>query len=209
MKNGGLILLFILISTIGLSQCSKQQNSQQQNSHENERQLMPFNSGYEYTFKYNAQLSTGLMVGEDTVDSQQTAATRVQMRAHIQFQSQTDATLRLEDIQIGYLNEELDQPEQVQPMGKFESKTIHEDKRNKLQQPVLFKYVDGVVESIQFQNADSTWSKNMKRSVLNMLQLNLKKNNAQQIRDNSGKSSEEEHENEPIYKSFTIPEVNF
>ena len=117
MKNGAFILLVLLIAGFSLNTYSKE--LRQRSSVDDHLKCKPFSQGFEYTFDYNAQLSSGLMVGQETVDSQQTAVTRVQCKARITFQTRTDVILRLEEIRIGYLNEELDKPEEVQPMGKF------------------------------------------------------------------------------------------
>lgn len=202
----------IILSFLAVGLClSSSKGLRQESSQDNQQEPKPFNPGFEYTFEYNAQLSSGLMVGQEIVDTEQTAATRVQSKAHIMFQTKTDVVLRLEEIRIGYLNEELEKPERIQPMGKFEPKNMHNEQRTKLELPVQFKYFDGVVKSIQFHPMDSSWSKNMKRSVLNMVQLNLKKNNAQEHSIKSEVSSEEQEETSQLvhYKAFTIPEVNF
>lgn len=70
-----------------------------------------------------------------------------------------------------------------------------------------FEYSEGVVERVYFNGKDTVWSKNIKRAILNLLQLNLKERDNQQQRD------EEIIENETTEfsssKMFTVNEVSF
>ena len=50
---------------------------------------------------------------------------------------------------------------------------IPEDKQMKLELPCQFSYEDGVIERMQFHKEDDVWSMNMKRAVLNMVQVQL------------------------------------
>jgi hypothetical protein len=94
----------------------------------------------------------------------------------------------------------------------FEGKRIPQEKYRQLQLPAQFIYTDGVIERIQFHEQDDVWSKNIKRAVLNMIQLNLKKNNAQGLRLpeelNNGQLDNEESQPQPGEpESFVLPEV--
>jgi len=177
---GALAVTALVLVGLALgNQQSRQQQQQLQQQYGNAN-AKPFQAGYEYTFTYNGQISTGLKDGQSaSSEPQQQASTRIQTQCKIQFQSNRHATLRLEQIRIGYLNQLVQNPQQVKPMGMFEQKQIESEKREELQLPTQFSYVDGVVERIEFHPEDSTWSKNIKRAVLNMIQLNLKRNNAQ------------------------------
>ena len=106
-------------------------------------------------------------------------------------------------------------------MGMFEPKQIEQSKREELQLALAFTYEDGVVARIQFHPEDSAWSKNIKRSVLNLIQLNLKRNNAQGLRSEEVgqqlQSSEQQQQQKngeqgpqqlSFTKVFTIPEVS-
>jgi hypothetical protein len=99
-------------------------------------------------------------------------------------------------------------------MRMFEGKRIPQEKYRQLQLPAHFIYTDGVIERIQFHEQDDTWSKNIKRAVLNMIQLNLKKNNAQGLRLpleeelSNGQLDTEESQHQPGEpESFVLLEV--
>lgn len=70
------------------------------------------------------------------------------------------------------------QPEQMQPMRAFEEKTISSEQQEQLRLPAQITIEDGIVKRIQFSERDSAWSKNIKRGVVNLVQLNLKRQNA-------------------------------
>jgi hypothetical protein len=177
---GALAVTALLLVGLALGNQQSRQQQQQLQQQYGSANAKPFQAGYEYTFTYNGQISTGLKDGQSAAsEPQQQASTRIQTQCKIQFQSNRHATLRLEQIRIGYLNQLVQNPQQVKPMGMFEQKQIESEKRAELQLPTQFSYVDGVVERIEFHSDDSTWSKNIKRAVLNMIQLNLKRNNAQ------------------------------
>ena len=101
-------------------------------------------------------------------------------------------------------------------MAMFEPKVIPAKKKEFLQLPCNFVYADGVIERIRYQQRDEDWSKNIKRAVLNMIQVNLKMNNAQGLRlPEEMNNSQMNRIDENMYgfvdksKAFMIPEVRF
>ncbi len=116
----------------------------------------------------------------------------------------------------GHLNGRISNPEQVQPLGMFEPKQLDGQKLGELQKPCEFTYVDGVVEKINFQQQDQPWSKNIKRAVLNLIQLNLKRNNAQGVRGaeelsagpQQQQNGQQQQNKPPTTMAFTLPEVS-
>ncbi|KAI1713929.1 lipoprotein amino terminal region domain-containing protein [Ditylenchus destructor] len=183
----------------------------------------PFRAGRDYSFVYNGQIASGLDVsGPNNAptagdEPQQNAVTRIKANAKIAFETDQRATLRLENIRLGQLNQQIESPQQMQPMSMFERKEVEQEKREKLQIPLQFTYNDGVVERIQFQAQDPIWSKNIKRAVLNLIQLNLNRqqipgSNQQQSQSWPLYSAEQEHslqsDNEQsAFQTFTVPEI--
>ena len=91
----------------------------------------------------------------------------------------------------------------------FEPKVIPTEKEELLLLPCHFTY-DGVIERIRFLKHDEDWSKNIKRAVLNMIQVNLNEQTNVQ-----GKQPTDEEMSNRIgddfckSRAFTISEVNF
>jgi hypothetical protein len=229
MRRGTLIALLCMAAVAAASVNSKGNRQYMESSESQEldqfsqgrQQATPFRAGNEYTFTYNAQIATGMVAPDTSEDPgmpQQKATTRLQAKATIQFSSERHGSLQLQDIRLGELNDQIPEPDRVKPMRIFEPKQIPEEKRRRLQLPAQFTYVDGVVERIQFHTQDDTWCKNIKRAVLNMIQLNLKKNNCQGLRlpeELSGENRRDQNnENDDDWrsesensKSFTLPEI--
>ncbi|KAI6215143.1 Vitellogenin-6 [Aphelenchoides besseyi] len=94
--------------------------------------------------------------------------------------------------------------QRVQPFEHFASRDIPQELKQMLEMPLSVSYVDGVVERINFHEDDAAWSKNIKRAVLNMIQLNLKRNDVQGLKMQSSMPQEEQEKETPV---FTIPEI--
>ncbi|KAI1715752.1 lipoprotein amino terminal region domain-containing protein [Ditylenchus destructor] len=221
MKATTLVALVLLAALCSASRHNNRRINDNDNkdSQRQSKQAKPFRSGYEYSFAYNGQISSGLDVSGpnrasvSSDEPQQKAVTRIQAEAKIAFESEQRATLQLEQIRVGQLNDQIESPQQVQPMGMFERKEIEEGKMQKLQLPLKFNYNQGVVEHIQFHADDAAWSKNIKRAVLNLIQLNLKKQpvagNDEQFQRWATDDSEQqdEQDSQSGFQSFTLPEI--
>lgn len=172
---------------------------------QNEEQLRnaePFRAGKEYTFRYNTQIASGL--GRvDSIDQKATHRLSAQVKLH--FETERSAILRFENVRVGSLNGDLVEPRRVQPMQLFEDQQIESELLEQLQMPLRFDYVDGLVERIFFHQKDSSWSKNIKRAVLNMVQLNLKR----RATNIQGLEIEQLRNDDKTTQSsmFTLPEV--
>jgi hypothetical protein len=229
MKAGVLIALLFMAALVWGSSSSKngrQMNNMDMDLNQDDRAYSgaspkPFHAGFEYTFEYNAQIAAGIVAPDassEPSEPEQNAVQRLQAKAKIAFSSDRHAQLILEGIRIGELNEQIPEPEQVQPMRIFEQKRMPSEEQRLLQLPAVFIYVDGVIERIQFHAQDQPWSKNIKRAVLNMIQLNLKRNNAQSLRmpeelSNEGQSEEYgsknsiENQCQSGLCTFSLPEI--
>ncbi|KAI3415980.1 hypothetical protein GPALN_005538 [Globodera pallida] len=175
--------------------------------------LKPFQQkNIEYTFLYNAQIASGLQSEENAANPQQKAVTRIQCLAKIQFASERHGQLQLQQCQAGQQNAQMSEAQEVQPMGAFEQTTIPSQTKQQLQRPCQFSYSNGVIERVQFQNDDHVWSKNFKKAVLNIIQLNLKRNNAQGLRKSDVRDEQEQGTEQDAWqakqgKTFEIPEI--
>lgn len=191
------------------------QYSDSDSGRQQQQQPQPFQPNYQYTYMYNGQISAGLDTNDQSTgdEPQQKAMTRIQAQAQITFQSGNRAVLHLEQIRVGQLNKHIEAPQHVQPMGMFERKSIQEDKRRQLELPVQFEYEQGVVRQIHFSHEDKPWSKNIKRSVLNLIQLNLGQQQQQQgnqqldSQEQDQRDNQEDSQSHLKTKTFTLPEI--
>lgn len=142
------------------------------------------------------------MIGASPAEIQQAAATRLRADAHLSFTNERHAKLQLQHVRIGELNSELPKSQRVQPLEHFERRELPQELKQILEMPLSASYVDNVVDRINFHEDDSTWSKNIKRAVLNMIQLNLKRNDVQGLKMQS--SMPEQDKEVPV---FSIPEI--
>jgi hypothetical protein len=93
---------------------------------------------------------------------------------------------------------------------------IPAEQQRQLELMCQFDYAEGVIERVQFAQNDSIWSQNIKRGVLQMIQLNLNQKNAQGPRqEEEDQQQQENKENDQevandslLTNSFTIPEIN-
>jgi len=127
-----------------------------------------FRSGREYHFFYNAQLSSGI-----AGSSKQHSANRIQALVNVAFKSQTHVLLRLEKVRVCKINREIPNPRKIMPFDAFEDVQIEQHLKQKLERPLKFSYTNGLVHDVVFDQQEDPWSANIKRGVLNLLQVNL------------------------------------
>jgi hypothetical protein len=129
-----------------------------------------YRQGREYTYIYNGQLMTGI-----PNSSKDRSGTRVQAVVSLVFETEQRAFLQLSHIRFGSINEPVVNPRQIQPFEMFEPVEIDEQLKQKLRLSVRFEYINGMIKDIHLDSNEQPWSANIKRSVLNMLQINLNK----------------------------------
>jgi len=139
----------------------------------------------EYKYFYDGQLATGI-----PQSSKQHAATRIQSVVAIQCESSTKCVLKMEHVRFGKLNEhEISEPQRIKPFELFEEVEIESELKTVLQRSVEFTYERGMIKNIEFDGEEQPWSANIKRGVLNMLQVNLhKEHERRSIEDESLRS---------------------
>lgn len=128
-----------------------------------------FKSGREYHFLYNGQVMTG-MPGS----SKQHAGSRIKAVVVLQIKDGQQAVLKLTDVRFGKLNEKVQDPRRTQPFSLFEEVPVASEHKHQLEKPVAFSYTDGLVSDMQWEESELPWSANIKRGVLNLIQVNLK-----------------------------------
>lgn len=154
-----------------------------------------YQQGREYCFIYKSQVSTGYAPWV----SAQRAMTRLQCKTCMAIQSADEFVLRMEKCRLGQRNDEPGRWEEqpwnggveILPMGAFQpvDRQTARQIKEKLELPVQFNYIDGSVERLQFHQDDQPWSKNIKKAVLNLIQINLK--TADQQQQQQGEEPEE------------------
>jgi hypothetical protein len=127
-----------------------------------------FRSGREYQFVYNGQLLTGL-----PQSSKQHAATRIQAVCSLVFKTETKCLLKCTHMRMGKLNQHVPEPRKMVPFAAFQEVPIERELLEQLQAPIKFRYENGLITDIVFDGTEQPWSANIKRGVLNMLQVNL------------------------------------
>jgi len=163
----------------------------------------PFKASQTYVYRFDTQVASSL-IASGPAETQQ-AATRLRAEALLSFKSERHFNLQIRGIRFGELNSELPKSQRVQPFEHFERRDIPVEVKQQLELPLSVSYVDGVVERINFHEDDSVWSKNIKRAVLNMLQLNLKRNDVQGLKMQSSIVMSEQEEKE--MQVFSVPEI--
>jgi hypothetical protein len=159
-----------------------------------------FRSGREYQFFYNGQLSTGI-----AGSSKQHSANRIQALVTISFKSQNHVLMHLQNIRMGKLNRDIPNPRKIMPFDAFEDVQIEQHLKQKLERTVKFSYTGGLVHDVVFDSHEDPWSANIKRGVLNLLQVNLQQqrrlDNVDEARlTNKARSNREEDEKSNFYR---------
>jgi hypothetical protein len=131
-----------------------------------------FLANREYQFFYNGQLSTGL-----PSTSAQHSATRVQSLVSLIFESDNVCVLQMVNTRFGRRNDDLTQPRDILSFDAFEQLDIEDSLIEKLRLPVRFVYLHGLIKDVEFDRTEQPWSANIKRGVMNLLQVNLVKKN--------------------------------
>jgi len=128
-----------------------------------------FETGKEYKFVYNGQILSGIP-GSD----RQHSGSRIQAVVVVQFQSEQRVVLQLTNIRIAKANRDITNPRKTLPFRVFEEVELDTAHEEKLKKPIFFSYTNGLVHDISFDHGEVPWSSNIKRGILNLLQVNLK-----------------------------------
>jgi hypothetical protein len=127
-----------------------------------------FKSGREYRYFYDGQVLTGI-----PGSSRQHSGSRIQAMVVLQIRG-GNVLMKLNHVRVGKMNRKVPEPRAQLPFELFESVEIEPRLLEKLLKPVKFAYTNGLIHDIVFDRTEEAWSANIKRGVLNMLQVNLK-----------------------------------
>lgn len=127
-----------------------------------------FQSGREYRYFYDAQILTGI-----PGSSRQHSGSRIQAMVVLQFRG-GNVVMKLNHVRVGKLNRKVPEPRAQLPFVVFEQIEIEPRLLEKLLKPVKFSYTNGLIHDIVFERTEDAWSANIKRAVMDMLQVNLK-----------------------------------
>ncbi|KAJ1370298.1 hypothetical protein KIN20_031989 [Parelaphostrongylus tenuis] len=128
-----------------------------------------FDTNREYRYLFDGQVTTGL-----DLPSAQQSATRLQAIVSLQLVDERTTLFKLMQIRFGSVMEEFE-PHQLLPFERFQLVKLSEQDKNMLSLPIQFSYMNGIVNDIGHSAEDKPWSVNIKKAVLNMLQINRSK----------------------------------
>ncbi|KAK5982851.1 Lipoprotein amino terminal region [Trichostrongylus colubriformis] len=129
--------------------------------------LLPLKPRKEYVFRFEGDVHSGIPLPSDTTVS------RIHAMVHVQIPDDRNAIMKLKDVR--FATGEDDRKELYKRFEDLKERTISKEHIELLEMPVRFAYKNGMVSDLNFADKEETWSANMKRSVVNMLQLNMKK----------------------------------
>jgi hypothetical protein len=158
-----------------------------------------FKQGSEFVFVYDAQLTNGV-----PGSSRQHSGTRLQARCRLQFPEEQKAIVQLEHIHVAQINQMVSSPRSMVPMEACNEVPLQPHQKQILEIPIQFKYVKGMITEVELSAQDQPWSVNIKRGLLNLLQVNL--DNKDVIRK---RERQEVGANERIGKNLIVPNFDF
>uniref|UniRef100_A0A8R1DNW8 Vitellogenin n=1 Tax=Caenorhabditis japonica TaxID=281687 RepID=A0A8R1DNW8_CAEJA len=123
-----------------------------------------FSPKTEYVYKFDGLLLSGLPTSYS--DASQS---RLSCRARLQAIDDRYVHLQLTD--AIYLNSQMTQSEQWPKKESFEKSELTEELKSLIELPVRAQIRNGLVSEVQFSEEDAEWSKNLKRSILNLISL--------------------------------------
>ncbi|KAK5981628.1 Lipoprotein amino terminal region [Trichostrongylus colubriformis] len=129
--------------------------------------LLPLKPRNEYVFRFEGDVHSGIPLPTDTTIS------RIRAMVHVQIPDDHHAIMKLKDVRFATGEDE--RKELFKRFDELKERTITKEFIELLEMPVRFVYRNGMVSEVMFDEKEETWTANVKRSVINMLQLNLNK----------------------------------
>ncbi|KAK0393180.1 hypothetical protein QR680_000088 [Steinernema hermaphroditum] len=157
-----------------------------------------YTSGQEYQYHYDAQISHGLLA------SNEASLSRTQAIVKVNFIANDEAQVQLEHVKFGSVHANKSQEVQdIVDLGSVDSFEINDNRMMEIERPFVMKYHKGIVENIVFKKDESTWSKNVKKGIVNLLQVQTMEENGHVF---SKTETTIEGECEALY-TYTVDEV--
>jgi isochorismate synthase EntC len=129
-----------------------------------------FQSGREFHYVYNGQMTTGI-----PGSSKQHSGTRVQALVTFVFKNSNTCLMKINKVRMGKMNHDLANPRKVAPFEMFEEMQMEHKYKQQLLLPIKFSYNGGLIRNLVLDGEDQPWSVNIKRGILNLLQVNIQK----------------------------------
>ncbi|EGT36236.1 hypothetical protein CAEBREN_31571, partial [Caenorhabditis brenneri] len=157
---------FIALALLGAALAS----SHFDRSIERDIQESSFRAGREYRYLFNGQLSAGL-----PIPTTPQGISRIQTQVNLQWTDGNTVRMQLQKTRFATSQEETNSQKML-PFERFEEvDRMDREHQQLLAMPVEFDYENGLVREIRFTEDDQPWSENIKRAVINMLQVNILK----------------------------------
>ncbi|GMR61934.1 hypothetical protein PMAYCL1PPCAC_32129 [Pristionchus mayeri] len=161
-----------------------------------------FKTGKQYNFKFDGQIASGLPLPSASSNS----ASRIESLLSFNFEDDRQVLFKINKIRVGSVQRELVESREVQPFELFEEIELTEEQKENFLLPVRFRYENGLISEIEFDREEPTWSANMKRAILNMIQLNLSKKSRTETEEKSRMMREYEDKEWEEQTFFTAQE---
>uniref|UniRef100_A0A914CNF1 Vitellogenin n=1 Tax=Acrobeloides nanus TaxID=290746 RepID=A0A914CNF1_9BILA len=129
--------------------------------------LRGYRAGHHYSYDFDGQIASSLSNAEDY------STIRIRSQVNFDFLNDKIVLVKLERPELGTLNGFLDQPERIHSFQKFEQLDVKPEHISQLDLPFEMRYDNGQISDIKFHRGDSVWSENIKRSIVNLLQVQL------------------------------------
>ncbi|CAJ0951124.1 unnamed protein product, partial [Mesorhabditis belari] len=150
-----------------------------------------FNKGNTYEFEWKGQIVSGVPVKGSSSHSLQQIHSKVFITVN-----EKHSILRLDNVKLTNGHKQLTEPRIISEVSLEESQLTSEQ-REQIKLPIRFRYHQGIISEIVFSEEESAWSENIKRSILNMLQVQM-----------SPRKTQEEYNTKTVSnnKFFTVTE---
>ncbi|KAF1747495.1 hypothetical protein GCK72_023960 [Caenorhabditis remanei] len=123
-----------------------------------------FSPKSEYVYKFDGLIFSGL-----PTTSSDASQTRISCRTRVQAIDDRYIHLQLTD--VTYSASHIPQTEQWPKMESLEQRELSDELKELLELPFRVQMKNGLISEIQYSSEDAEWSKNSKRSIVNLLSL--------------------------------------